>query len=208
MKKQTIKTANKIVYIDRWLLRYGKDSQADGVTASQLPNGRWVCEIKLPLVNQTVKATSSIEMNAMINASSKAYTLVKKYLIEHSEVKFMKMSDFRHFEITTDDYGCARISTNSEYRKKLGEEMIKMEMDTAKAMEKAVARIKKVQGTTKDLFIQVIDKSFFKEDDTIEDIQRKISDKLFDGNPCWIISWRSTTIVGNCVVAVGYIMEM
>ena len=76
--KQKIKTANKIVYIDRWLLRYGDDSQCGGVTASQMPNGKWVSEIELPLVNQTVKATSSIEMNAMLNASEKAYALVKK----------------------------------------------------------------------------------------------------------------------------------
>ena len=208
MKNQTVKTANKIVYIDRWLLRYGDDSQCGGVTASQMPNGKWVSEIELPLVNQTVKATSSIEMNAMLNASEKAYALVKKYLGEHPEVEFIKMSEFRHYEIGVDEYGFTRINTNSEYRKKQGEEMAKMEVDTAKAMEKAVARIKKVQGTSKNLFVQVMDRSFFKEDDTIEDIQWKISNKLLDGNANWFVSWRSTTIVNDSVIAVGYIMEM
>ena len=91
--------------------------------------------------------------------------------------------------------------------KKQGEEMIKMEIDTAKAIEKAVAKIKKVQGTTKNLFVQVIDKSFFKEDDTIEDIQRKMRRKMLGDTSDWYISWRATTIVGDCVIAVGYILE-
>ena len=208
MEKQTIKTANKIVYVGHWLLLNGDDSQKDGVTASQMPNGRWVCEIEIPLVNQMVKATSSSEINAMLNASEKAYLLIKKYLNEHPEVKFFKMTDFRHYEISIDENGYAMIQTNSEYRKKRGDEIVRMQVDVAKAMERAVAKIKKVNGTDKNLFVQVIDKSFFKEDDTIKDMENKIADRLLNGNANWFVSWQSTTIVGNCVVAIGHIMEM
>ena len=208
MKKQQNKTANKIVYIDRWLLLHGDNNQVDGVAASQKQNGRWVCKISLPLVNQDVKATSATEINAMLNASEKAYTALKKYLGEHPEVKFFKISDFRHYEIYTDERGYVGIQTNGEYRKKRGEEIAKMNAESLKALEKAITRIKKINGTDKDLFVQVMDKRFFREDDTLEEIQNKIADRLLNGNMNWFVSWQSTTIVGNCVVAIGYIMEM
>ena len=208
MKKQTTKTANKVVYVGHWLILYGNGKQLDGVSASKTQNGRWACEIELPLVNQTVKAVSSTEINAMLNASEKAYLLIKEYLYKHQDVKFYKMSEIRHYEFYTDEYGIVGIKNNSEYRKKRGEEMLKMQLDCAKAVEKAVTRIKKINGTDKNLFVQVIDKSFFQKEDTIEDMQRKIANKLLDGNMNWFISWQSTTTVGNCVVAIGYIMEM
>ena len=74
-------------------------------------------------------------------------------------------------------------------------------------MEKAILRIKKVNGSVKNLFVQAIDKSFFKENDSIEDMQRKIRNKMLGDSSDWYISWISTSIVENCVVAVGYIWE-
>lgn len=82
-----------------------------------------------------------------------------------------------------------------------------MQLECAKAMEKAVNRIKRVNGTDKNLFVQVIDKSHFEDCDTLEDIQRKIRHKLMGDTSDWYIDWLTTSIVDNCVIAVGYIME-
>jgi len=79
--------------------------------------------------------------------------------------------------------------------------------ESSKAMEKAILRIKKVNGSVKNLFIQAIDKSFFEENDSIEDMQRKIRHKMLGDSSDWYISWISTSIVENCVVGVGYIWE-
>ena len=200
------KSANKTVYVDLWLTLKG-DPHSDGVTATKLPNGKWACEINLPLVNQTVKAVATTEINAMANASEKAAPLIEKYLAEHPEVKFRARSTVRHYEFFTDENGFAGFRQNSEYRKKCGMDMLKMNQDSAKAVEKAVARIKKINGTDNNLFIQVLDKRFFKEGATIEDIQYLIRDKMFGDSCDCFISWAITSIVDNCVIAVGYIFQ-
>lgn len=205
-KKINKQSANKTVYIDHWCTWYG-DSQNDGVTATQLPNGKWLCEITLPVINQTVKSISSTAANAMENASKKAIPLVEQYLSEHPDTVFISRSSIRHYEFYTDELGETCFRENSEYRQRAGKKMAKMHADTAKAMEKAVAKIAKINGTDKGLFVQAIDKSYFKEDDTIKDIQRKIRYKMLGETSDYYIAWEATTIVGNSVIAVGYILE-
>ena len=200
------KSANKTVYVDLWLTLKGEPHN-DGVTATKLPNGKWVCEINLPLVNQTVKSVANTEINAMANASEKAVPLVEKFLSKHPDVKFRARSTVRHYEFFTDENGFAGFRQNSEYRKKCGMDMLKMNLDSAKAVERAVARIKKINGADNNLFIQVLDKRFFKEDATIEDIQYLIKDKILGDSCDYLISWVTTSIVGNCVIAVGYIFQ-
>ena len=203
MKKQT---ANKIVYIDHWFIMYGEPNSEE-VAANKLPNGKWLCEIKLPLINQTVKSVSATEINAMVNASEKAYPLINKYLSEHPDVEFPKLSSFRHYEIETDENGDAMVRINSEYRKAVGDKMLKKQLEAIKALEKAVSKITKSCGDDKNLFVQVIDKSFFGKDDTLDDIQRKIRHKMLGETSDWYIDWKVMTITGNHVLAVGYILE-
>ncbi len=206
MKDQKPKSANKTVYIDHWLNWFGEPNN-DGVTATKLPDGRWACEIELPLINQTIKSVARSPENAMENVSSKAIPLVDKYLLDHPETKFISRSVIHHYEFFTDERGFTGFRRNPEYRRKTADELLKMQLECAKAIEKAVSKIKKVIGTDKNLFVQVIDKSYFEKDDTIEDIQRKISCKLLGETSDHFIMWETTSIVGNCVVAIGYITE-
>lgn len=205
-KTKMKQSANKTVYIDNWFTWYG-EPQNDGVTATQLPSGRWICELNLPLINQTVKSVAKTAANAMENASNKAIPLLDKYLSEHPEISFISKSLIHHYEFYVDENGITNFRRNPEYSRKISDDLLKMQLECAKAMEKAVTRIKRANGTDKNLFVQVIDKSFFKDDDTTKDIQRKISDKLLAGTIGKLVSWQTTTIVGNCVVAVGYVME-
>ena len=206
MKKQKTKSANKTVYIDHWFSYYGEPHN-DGVIATQLPNGKWVCELKLPLINQTVKSVANTAANAMENASSKAIPLVDEYLSEHPEITFIHKSLIHHYEFYTDENSQTGFRRNPEYRRKTGEQLLKTQLDCSKAVEKAVSRIKRINGSTKDLFIHVIDKSCFEDDDTIEDIQRKIRYKFLGETSDRFISWISTTISEGCVIAIGKIME-
>ena len=206
MEKQKTKSANKTVYIDHWLTWYGEPNN-DGVTATQLPDGRWECELKLPLINQTVKSVAKTAANAMENASNKAIPFVEKYLSVHPEINFISRSLIHHYEFYVDESGTTNFKRNAEYSKKISDDMLKMQLECTKAMEKAVKRIQRINGNSKNLFVQVIDKSFFEEDDTIEDIQRKINRKLFGDSCDWFICWQTTSIIDNCVVAVGHIME-
>ncbi len=53
LMEKTNKTfkANKIAYVERWIMHYRKDNNYDGIEAKRLPNGKWLCEIELPLIN-------------------------------------------------------------------------------------------------------------------------------------------------------------
>lgn len=206
MKNQKAKSANKAVYVDHWFLKFG-ELYNGGVAANQLPNGMWVCELNLPLIDKTVKAISKSAANAMANASEKATKIIKQYLNEHPDVKFLPVRHFHHYEFCTSESGFTGFQLNSEYRKKIVDDMLKRQLESTKAIEKAVAKIAKINGTDKDLFVQVIDKSYFNKDDTIEDIQRKIRRKMLGDTSDWYISWQVTSIQGNCVIAAGYIME-
>jgi hypothetical protein len=206
MKNQKTKSANKIVYVDEWLIQYG-EPDSDGVMAEPLSDGRWVCEINIPLVDQTVKAVAKSAANAMANASDKALPLIEQYLSEHPKVTFLHKSLFHHYEFYIDKYGNTNIRRNPEYRKKEGQKDLEMRLACSKAIEKAVAKITKINGTDKDLFIQVIDKSWFDESDTIDDIQQKIRRKMLGDTSDWFIAWEVASIVGNCVIVVGHILE-
>ena len=206
MKNQKAKSANKAVYVDHWFMEYGEPNN-DGVTVNKQPNGMWVCELNLPLINKTVKATSKTAINAIVNASNQATIIIDQYLLEHPEIKFLPKSLFHHYEFCVDEYGNVGFRRNSEYRKRTGEQLHKMQLDCSKAVEKAVSKIKRVKGSIKDLFIHVVDKVHFNDDDTIEDIQKKICDKFLGETSDYFISWLTTTIFENCVIAVGQIME-
>ena len=200
-------SANKTVYIDNWFTWYG-ESNNDGVTATQLPSGKWVCELSLPLINQTVKSVSSTAANAMKNASSKAVPLVEKYLSEHPDVMFLSKSQVKHYEFYTDESGFTGFRVNPEYRKRQGNALLKKHLESTKAVEKAIAKIETINGSNKGLFIQVIEGGLFKEDASIDEIQNIISTHVLDGLPQTMISWATCKIVGNNVIAIGYAAEM
>ncbi len=201
------KSATKTVYIDHWFIIFGEPYNS-GVTATQLPNGKWVCELNIPLVNQTVKAIAKTAANAMANASEKATVLVDKYLSEHPEIKFMPKSCYNHYEFYEDEQGFTSIRVKPSYRKKLSDRELKMQIDSAKVMEKAIAKIQKINGIEQSLFIQVIDRSLFGEDASTKEIQDIISSHVLDGLTRTVISWQTCSIVGNSVIVIGHTMEM
>ena len=200
-------SANKTVYIDNWFTWYGEPNN-DGVIATQLPSGKWACELRLPLINQTVKSISSTAANAMENASSKAIPLVEKYLSEHPNVTFLSRTQIQHYEFYTDESGFTGFRVNPEYRRRQGNVMLNKHLKSTKVVEKAIAKIKTIAGNEKGLFIQLIDRALFSDSATIDEIQTIISSHVLDGLSQTMISWAMCTIAGNSVIAIGYTMEM
>ena len=195
--------ANKIAYVERWVMHFGKDKEYDGVEANKLPNGKWLCEIELPLINLTVKASSVTEINAMLNAADKATRVIKQYLENNPDVKWIPLSKFRHWEIEMGEHGFVSLHLNSEYRKKSGQEMLRMQQESIKAVKKAIARIKRINGSDKDLFIQVLDRSLFDKDATNDDIYKKIFDAMYEQHNIFVSSIDCDT-ENNHVIVVGY----
>ena len=178
-KTNKIFKANKIEYVERWVRNYGKSKEYDGVEAKKTPSGKWLCEIELPLVNQTIKALSNTEINAMLNAADKATRAIKQYLKEHPDVKWPPLSKFRHWEIEMGEYGFVSMHLNEEYRSRIGMQLVQMQQESIKAVKKSIARIKRINGSDKGMFIQVLDRSLFDKDATNDEIFKKIHDAMY-----------------------------
>ena len=205
--------ANKIRWVENIVNYHSKDKeQYYLLEANKLPSGKWICEIVIPVVGKTVSTISKSEVSSMLRTADKAYKEIKAYSSNHPEFKIIPISAERHWEIESDDNGdFVSMHLNSDYRSKLGLMMQKDMLEAEKAVEKAVNKIKKINGTDKNLFIQVIDKSVFKTDDTIENIQETIHKKMFGDKKgklpldCSIL-WQVGSIRENCAIVVGYIM--
>lgn len=207
MKKAT-KSATTMMWVEYWVEHVNPSQDMFEIWTDELPNGKWKCEIELPLINQTVKSISATQVNAMKNASDKAAKLINAYMSEHPELKIRNMFKGQEWIFTEDENGRFKCAGRSpRMRAREGKQLQFIMTESSKAMEKAILRIKKVNGSVKNLFVQAIDKSFFKENDSIEDMQRKIRNKMLGDSSDWYISWISTSIVENCIVAVGYIWE-
>ena len=198
------KSANKYVWVSYWLYRFSPDHEEADITANVREDNKWECEIQLPLVEKTVKSVSTTEVNAMYNASEKAALLIDDYLKSHPEIYVRNTYKRKHYIFVEDEKGrfeSARLSP--EYRKKEGEKMTKMMMDSFKAVETAITKVNKINGMNKGLVIQVMDKCIFGDDLDEESISLKISQSLKKsyGIDIFGIGW---TVVDNYVIGIAY----
>ncbi len=76
----------------RWVCTYldslpfdpsGDDFEESSI---KLPDGRWLCQLKLPLINKTVKTIGKTETNALYGTARKAAKLIDEYIAEHPEI--------------------------------------------------------------------------------------------------------------------------
>lgn len=172
-----IKKANKAAVVERWVMMYS-DSQEDyeGITANQLPTNKWESVIELPLINKTVSATANSQINAILKASDEAYKLIKDYLKEHPDTKFFPLSYFRGYEIKevvirvpnsrfggeyVDSY--VTIERNEKARKKNYDKLNQIMAQTISAIQKAMDRLERINGSIKNVFIEILDESLFDE---------------------------------------------
>lgn len=90
IKNKNLKSANSMIWVEHWIeevdpLNNVFDYLSNFVT--RLPNGKWKCEIKLPLINEIVGAVSSIQVDAIKEVMDKAAELIENYMLEHDELK-------------------------------------------------------------------------------------------------------------------------
>ena len=176
-----VKKANKAAVVERWIMMKS-DNQEDfeGVTANKLPNGKWESVIELPLIGKTVKATAKSEINAILKASDEAYKLIKEYLVAHPETKFFPLSFFRGYEIKevivrvpNSRFGgeyvdsCVTIEPNEKTRKKTYDNLNKIMAQTISAIQKAMDRLERINGSIQNTFIEMLDESLF--DETVDE---------------------------------------
>ena len=203
-KQQFKKNANNIMWVEYWIRKAHPSFEKYELYAERYDDYRWICEIELPLINKTVKSISEKEVNAMLNASEKAAKLINEYMKEHPELVIKNSFKGKRWEIVSDENGkFLSMGMSSAWRREQGKQMEKMTKDSLEAVKKAIKRIAKINGTSKNLFIQVLDQSLFDEDKPIRDIMYEVNDKIEN-------DYHMTNMTvcydkdGDSVIVVGY----
>ena len=202
--QQFKKNANNIMWVEYWIRKAHPSFEEYELYAERYDDYRWICEIELPLINKTVKSISEKEVNAMLNASEKAAKLIDEYMKEHPELVIRNSFKGKRWEIVSDENGkFLSMGMSSVWRREQGKLMEKMTKDSLEAVKKAIKRIAKINGTSKNLFIQVLDQSLFDEDKPIRDIMYEVNDKIEN-------DYHMTNMTvcydkdGDSVIVVGY----
>jgi len=173
------KNANNIMWVEYRIQKAHPSFEDYELAAEKYDDYRWICEIELPLINKTVKSISEKEVNAMFNASEKAAKLIDEYMKNHPELKIINNFKGRRWEINGDENGkFLSMGMSKAWREEQGKQMMKMTSDSLETVKKAIKEIAKINGTSKNLFIQVLDQSLFDDDKTIEEIMHEVNDKI------------------------------
>ena len=178
-KQQFKKNANNIMWVEYWIRKAHPSFEEYELYAERYDDYRWICEIELPLINKTVKSISEKEVNAMLNASEKAAKLINEYMKEHPELVIKNSFKGKRWEIVSDENGkFLSMGMSSAWRREQGKQMEKMTRVSLETVKKAIKKLAKINGTSKNLFIQVLDQSLFDEDKSIQDIMYEVNDKI------------------------------
>lgn len=173
------KNANNIMWVEHWIRKAHPSFGEYELTADKYDDYRWICEINLPLINKTVKSISEKEINAMLNASEKATKLIDEYMKNHPELEIRNTFKGKRWEINGDENGkFLSMGMSSAWRSEQGKQMEKMTKDSLETIKKAIKKLAKINGTSKNLFIQVLDQSLFDENKSIQDIMYEVNDKI------------------------------
>lgn len=210
MEKKTIKqNANNIMWVEYWIQKAHPSFEDYELFAERYDDYRWICEIKLPLIEKSVKSISEKEVNAMLNASEKAAKLIDEYMKEHPELKIINRFKGKRWEIVSDETGkFLSMGMSSAWRREQGKQMEKMTKDSLETIKKAIKRLAKINGTSKNLFIQVLDQSLFDDGESIQDIMHEVIDKIENN---YHMSHTTTVCYdkdGDSVIAVGYTLPV
>ena len=192
------------MWVEYWIRKAHPSFEEYELYAERYDDYRWICEIELPLINKTVKSISEKEVNAMLNASEKAAKLINEYMKEHPELVIKNSFKGKRWEIVSDENGkFLSMGMSSAWRREQGKQMEKMTRDSLETVKKAIKRLAKINGTSKNLFIQVLDQSLFDEDKPIRDIMYEVNDKIEN-------DYHMTNMTvcydkdGDSVIVVGY----
>ena len=200
------KSANNYFFVCYWLTKYGLETDNPDVTAKMREDGKWVCNINLPLINKEVTSVARTEVNAMYNSSNKAAKLIEEYILLHPELHIKNIFKGTHYIFEEDSLGrFLSAMVSHEQRLKEGKMMTKQLEDSLRIIEKAIEKIEKINRVTKGLFLQVVDKSCINNKDDDKNICRYIHDKVIKVSENFV--GYTYVIKNRYVVSLGEILD-
>ncbi len=137
--KRINQNANNIMWVEYWIRKAHPSFEEYELFAERYDDYRWICEIKLPLIEKSVKSISEKEVNAMLNASTKAVKLIDEYMKDHPELKIINRFKGKRWEIVSDETGkFVSMGMSSAWRREQGKQMEKMTKDSLETIKKAI----------------------------------------------------------------------
>ncbi len=192
------------MWVEYWIRKAHPSYAQFNIEAEKYDSYRWICEIELPLIDKTVKSICESEINSMCNAADKASKLINDYMKSHKELKIKNIYKNGHWIVSGNEDGTFHSLTQNKIGNELRAKEVKNEtMNSIKEVQKAINSIANILGSRENLFIQVIDQSLFKENQTIEGILETISSRIEK-------EYQTTRLSiyydreGNSIIAVGY----
>lgn len=192
------------MWVEYWINKAHPSNADQEIYAEKYDGCRWICKIDLPLINKTVEAISTKEIDAMLNASKKAAILIDEYMKEHPELVIINRFKGKRWEICGDENGryiCSGMS--NAWRQEQAKQIQKMDEEAIEAVKKSIKKISKIRGSDNNLFIQVLDQSLFDDGKPINDIISEVSEKLQKEYPMISLMVTYDKESGS-VIAVGY----
>ena len=97
----------------------------------------------------------------------------------HPELEIKNVFKGKRWEINGDENGkLLSMGMSSAWRSERGKQMEKKTKNSLETIKKAIKRLAKINGTSKNLFIQVLDQSLFDKDKSIQDVMYEVNDKI------------------------------
>ena len=191
------------MWVEGWVSQAQPSDKPFELLAERRDDNKWVCEVKLPLINKTVVSTSDNEALALVNTANKAAKFINEYTKNHPEFKIKNSYMGKYYEIFCNENGeVVSIGLSKVWRQRAGTKMRKRIDGSFNAIEKAIKKIETINESGNNLFIQVFDKSFF-GDKSDDEIIYEVRDKLIDELHLTMTSVSSCTFA-NYIVVVGY----
>lgn len=179
MSKTITKNANNIMWVEYWIQQAHPSFKDYELYAEKYDEYRWICEIKLPLIDKTVTAISQKEIQAILNASNKAAKLIDEYMKLHPELHIDNPYKNGHWEIKGNEDGeYESRGLSSKERRRQGSKYIESVNKSMEIVSDAIDKIKKILGDNKGFSIHVYDLSCFPADATINEISSMTNDML------------------------------
>lgn len=167
------------MWVEYWIMKAHPSYEESEIYASKYDDSRWICEIKLPLINKTVKSIKETEVGAMLGASDKAANLINDYMRNHPELDIKNIYQGKDWIIESDEDGkylC--VGKSPEWRKQEGEKLLLDDKYSMDLMKRAIKKITKALGNFENLMIQVIPQSVFSDEMTIKEILYEVEQRI------------------------------
>ncbi len=198
------KNANNMMWVEYWIGRFDPHREVIDIWGYEQPNGKWKCEIELPLIKKVIKAISKTQTGSMKNATDRAAKLINEYMKEHPECRIENKFKGKQYCFTEDEQGhVITVGLSEEAEQAIMRKTIQIATESQKTIKTALEKIKKLNGSEEGVYIETIKLSDIGEDAASQQINMRLWEHFQKTHDYQIqaINW---VLFGESVIGIGY----